>query len=407
MASQTYDRKLQLRRCNSVGKVSTFTCGISLMDGLIGSAPGGEVRSLPADLLILREKGQIVMGLRSSRRCTDRLRVTLATSEPRNSAVRAVDSLQVVFLVDNTTDILSSSPRFVETEFAGHRRRKMPWLSGKCLCCAAHGLSCLITARSGPVSRTILFDTGPDEIVFERNATRLGVPLGDVEAVVLSHGHWDHAGAMPRALQMIAMADGVTPVPTYMHPDMFALRAIHAGDGRMLPMELVPGVDVLRGSGAEVIVTNEEQVLCDEAFYLSGEIPRVTAFEKGFPGQCRQTSEGGWEPDEVMPDERFVAVHVAGKGLAVFTACSHAGVINVLTHARERFPGIPLYAVFGGFHLSGPTEAIIADTVDALAAFDLALISPGHCTGWRALNALANVFGERAVPSAVGKTFTL
>lgn len=326
----------------------------------------------------------------------------------RIAVMRAVESLEVVFIVDNTTDSLSSSPRFVETEFAGHRRRKMPWLSGKCLCCAAHGLSCLLTARSGEVGRTMLFDTGPDEAVFERNATRLGIPLGEVEALVLSHGHWDHGGAMPRALQMIAMAGGRTPVPTFMHPQMFGLRATRSEDGALRPMELlVPGVDSLRGNGAEVVVTRDEQVLCDGAFFVSGEIPRVTPFERGFPGQVRQTADGGWEADEVMPDERYVAVHVAGKGLAVFTACSHAGVINVLSHARERFPDIPLYAVFGGFHLSGPTEAIIPETVAGFAAFDLALIAPGHCTGWRALNALANAYGERVVPSAVGKTFTL
>lgn len=321
--------------------------------------------------------------------------------------MRAVDSLQVVFLVDNTTDSLSSTPRFVETEFASHRRRKMPWLSGKCLCCAAHGLSCLITARSETASRTLLFDTGPDEVVFERNATRLGVPLGNVEALVLSHGHWDHGGAMPRALQMIAMSGGVMPVPTFMHPDMFALRATKGHDGHMRPMELVPSADVLRGNGAEVIITRDEQVLCGGAFYISDEIPRVTAFETGFPGQCRQSAEGGWEPDEIMPDERFVAAHVAGKGLAVFTACSHAGLVNVLSHAKARFPDIPLYAVFGGFHLSGPTEAIIPATIAALAPFDLTLIAPGHCTGWRALTALVNAFGERVVPTAVGKTFTL
>ena len=75
--------------------------------------------------------------------------------------MRAVDTAAVIFLVDNATDSLSSNPGFVETEFAGHRRRGMPWLSGKCLCCAAHGLSCLITTRTGSASRTLLFDTGP------------------------------------------------------------------------------------------------------------------------------------------------------------------------------------------------------------------------------------------------------
>ncbi|CAN7230252.1 MBL fold metallo-hydrolase [Mesorhizobium sp. LjNodule214] len=321
--------------------------------------------------------------------------------------MKAVDTAEIIFLVDNATDSLSSNPGFVETEFARHRRQGMQWLTGKCLCCAAHGLSCLITARTGPASRTLLFDTGPEEWVFERNVVRLGVDLGEVGAVMLSHGHWDHAGAMPRALQMITMSNGGQRIPTYMHPDMFALRATKSGDGQFRPMELVPSVDVLSGNGADVIITRDELLLFDETFYVSGEIPRVTRFERGFPGQYRQTAAGSWELDEVMPDERFVAINVAGKGQVVFTACSHAGLINVLTHAKARFPDIPLYAVFGGFHLSGITEPSIPETVEALAQFDLQLISPGHCTGWRAISALAAAYGERVVPSAVGKTFVL
>lgn len=321
--------------------------------------------------------------------------------------MRVVDTAEIVFLVDNVTDSLSSNPRFVETEFASHRRRGMQWLSGKCLCCAAHGLSCLITTRIGSASHTLLFDTGPEEWVFERNVLRLGVDLGEVGAMVLSHGHWDHAGAMPRALQMITMGNGGKRVPTYMHPDMFALRATRSGGGQYRPMELVPSIEILSGSGADVIVGRDEQMLFDQAFHVSGEIPRVTSFERGLPGQYRQLPDGRWELDELMPDERFVAINVAGKGQVVFTACSHAGLINVLTQARARFPDIPLYGVVGGFHLSGTTESIIPQTVEALAQFDLQLIVPGHCTGWRAVSALAAAYGDRIVPSAVGKTFSL
>jgi 7,8-dihydropterin-6-yl-methyl-4-(beta-D-ribofuranosyl)aminobenzene 5'-phosphate synthase len=321
--------------------------------------------------------------------------------------MQPVDQLEIAVLVDNTTDSLSSTPAFVETEFAGNWRRGMKWLSGKCLCCAAHGLSCLLTARVGATTRTLLFDTGPEEWVFERNVVRLGADLGTVEAVVLSHGHWDHAGAMPRALQMITQHNGGKPVPTYMHPGMFALRATKAPDGSVRPMELVPGVDILSGSGAEVVVTTEQQSVLDGAFYVSGEIPRLNTFERGFPGQHRLNAEGVWEPDELLMDERFVAVHVAGKGQVIFTACSHAGLINVLTEARARFPDIPIYGVLGGFHLSGATEAIIPQTVRALAQFNLELIAAGHCTGWRALSALAAAYGSKLVPTAVGKRFTL
>jgi 7,8-dihydropterin-6-yl-methyl-4-(beta-D-ribofuranosyl)aminobenzene 5'-phosphate synthase len=107
-------------------------------------------------------------------------------------------------------------------------------------------------------------------------------------------------------------------------------------------------------------------------------------------------------------DERFLAVHVRDKGVVVFTACSHAGVVNVLRHARESFPSIPLYAVAGGFHLSAANEKIIPETVKDLGTFGLSIIAPGHCTGWRATNALLHAFGEDVVtPSAVGKTYSL
>jgi 7,8-dihydropterin-6-yl-methyl-4-(beta-D-ribofuranosyl)aminobenzene 5'-phosphate synthase len=321
--------------------------------------------------------------------------------------MKPVDALEITVLVDNTTDSLSSNPAFVETEFAFLRRHGMKWLSGKCLCCAAHGLSCLITARIGDTSHTLLFDTGPDEWVFERNVTRLGVALGDVGAMVLSHGHWDHGGAMPRALQMITQENGGKNVPVYMHPQMFGLRGMRMKDGSFFIQEKMPGVDVLSGNGGDVVVTRDEQAVLGEAFHISGEIPRVTPFERGLPGQHRRKDDGTWEKYEILPDERFVSVHIAGKGQMVFTACSHAGLINVLLAARARFPDVPLYGVMGGFHLAGQNEAIIPETVAALAQFDLKLIAAGHCTGWRAVNALAAAYGDAVAPSAVGKIYRL
>ena len=93
--------------------------------------------------------------------------------------------------------------------------------------------------------------------------------------------------------------------------------------------------------------------------------------------------------------------------MVVFTACSHAGVVNVLTHARACFPNVALHAVVGGLHLAGTNEKIIPDTVEALREFDLGIIAAGHCTGWRAMTALANAFGDRRlVPLSVGKRFT-
>jgi len=80
----------------------------------------------------------------------------------------------------------------------------------------ARHLSCAITAWRGDSTHTLLFDTGPDDWVFERNVERLGFDMGSVEAIVLSHGHWDHSGAMLRALEMIQLKNGGRAVPTYM-----------------------------------------------------------------------------------------------------------------------------------------------------------------------------------------------
>lgn len=316
------------------------------------------------------------------------------------------DRVDALVLVDNCTDNLSSTPSFVENEVSRLWTRGMRSLSGRSLCCAAHGLSCAITVRSGGHARTLLFDTGPAEAVFERNVERLSFDISTVEGIVLSHGHWDHCGALLRALGMIRQRNGGRDVPTYMHPDMYRTRAMKAAGDSFRLLEDVPSAAQLAQHGADVVHATRPLSLLGGLAYLSGEIPRVTAFEVGLPGQHRKTLDGSaWEPDPLIMDERFLAVAVKHKGLVVFTACSHAGVVNVLKHAQSCLPEWPLYGVLGGFHLSGTNERVIPDTVEAMREFDLSVIAPGHCTGWRATAALASAFGDAVAPSTVGKLY--
>ena len=319
--------------------------------------------------------------------------------------LEAADKVEIRILVDNATDMLSSNPPFVESESGYLNRRGFKVSSARCLCCAVHGLSCLITVHRGSKSRTVLFDTGPEDYAFERNVTRLGADLGAVDSIVLSHGHWDHSGAMLLALGMIRGRNGARTVPFYAHPGMFVTRGVRQPDGSVRRMDDVPSVADLTDFGAQVVVTTEPQTFLDGLFYVSGEIPRLTSFERGYPGQMRRTADG-WEPDELLMDERWLAVNVAGKGLVVFSACSHAGIVNVCKHARAVFPDAPIHAVMGGLHLSGPNEAVIPQTVEGLAEFGIRTIAAGHCTGWHAMTALANAFGGALAPTAVGKQFT-
>jgi 7,8-dihydropterin-6-yl-methyl-4-(beta-D-ribofuranosyl)aminobenzene 5'-phosphate synthase len=320
------------------------------------------------------------------------------------SALEATEKVEVRILVDNATDMLSSNPPFVESEMAFLSRRDLA-RSARCLCCAVHGLSCLVTVHRGGNRHSVLFDTGPEDYAFERNVSRLGVDLGIVESIVLSHGHWDHSGAMLLALGAIRSRNGGRSVPFYAHPGMFVTRGLRRPDGAVSRMDDVPSVAELTDFGAEMVVTTEPRTFLDGLFYVSGEIPRLSGFERGFPGHMKRTANG-WEPDELLMDERWLAVNVRGRGLIVFSACSHAGIVNVCRHARATFPDIPIHAVIGGLHLSGPNEAIIPQTVEGLKEFGIKTIGAGHCTGWRAMTALANAFPDAIAPTAVGKQFT-
>jgi 7,8-dihydropterin-6-yl-methyl-4-(beta-D-ribofuranosyl)aminobenzene 5'-phosphate synthase len=323
------------------------------------------------------------------------------------SRLRPLDKLEVAVLVDNVTDTLSTVPAGVTNELVNLARAGVTCVGGSCLCCAHFGLSLVITATAGGRRHTILFDTGPEAYAVERNGDRMKVDFGAVGSVVLSHGHWDHGGGVLKALELIRSSNGGQPIDLHVNPGMFVPRALRFPDGTLVSFMDLPKPAELAQHGAEVVNSAEPRLLQDECFYLSGEIPRVTPFEKGLPGQMARTSpDGDWEPDPLIMDERYLAVNLAGKGVLVFSACSHAGLINVLRAAQSAFATASLYGVMGGFHLSGATEPIIPDTVRELESFGLKKIIPGHCTGWRALSALLQSFGDEiVVPCAVGRRF--
>ena len=321
--------------------------------------------------------------------------------------LQAVDELVVDVAIDNLTDSYSSKPAHVSPEFNNVIQAGVQALSGATLCCAQLGLSLVMTASVGPHRHKLLFDAGPEGTLFVRNCRNLGVALDDVGAIAVSHGHWDHMGALLDALDAITL--GRRETPCHVNPGMFLERGAQLTNGAIAPFEPVPSPADLAARGAQVINHDEARLLLDGHFYLSGEIPRVSSFEKGRPDHlCRQSAEQPWVPDPLIMDERYIAVHVRNKGLIVFSACSHAGVVNVMTHARETFSHLPLYGVFGGLHLSGAAmERLIPDTIAHLKPFGLQQIMPAHCTGWRALYALLQAFGEAVVtPSAVGSRFT-
>lgn len=210
------------------------------------------------------------------------------------------ERVEILVLVDNITDSLSSTPAFVQREWPRIQQVGMRFHSG-----------------------------------------------GAIGAAMLSHGHRDHGGGLPRALAMIRAANGGRDVRLYLHPGLPRPLGARQADGFVLPYEDIPTPERWRELGAEPIVTDQPLTCLDDLCFVSGEIPRVTPYEKGIPNQVRRLPDGSWVPDTPVTDERFMAVHVRGKGLVVFSACSHAGIVNVLLHARASFPGVKLHAATG------------------------------------------------------------
>ena len=317
-----------------------------------------------------------------------------------------LDGAEVFVLIDNVSDGLSSVPEGVTNEMDNIMEAGAPCFSGESLCFACFGLSLVLTAKLGDTAHTLLFDGGPNGKAVEHNVPLLGISMGMIEAAVLSHGHTDHASGLPTAINLITQDNGGHAIPVHVNPDMFRQRGEQLDNGEIYPHINIPTVAELEQAGGQVVNSPEARLLLDDMFYLSGEIPRTTSYEKGIPVHFRRNAtDTDWEPDPLLMDERYLAFNLKDKGVMVFTACSHAGLINVLRDARDKFSPTPLYGVMGGFHLAGGLfEPIIPDTIQDLKEFGLSVILPGHCTGWRAVHSLLNAFGEDIVmPSAVGR----
>jgi 7,8-dihydropterin-6-yl-methyl-4-(beta-D-ribofuranosyl)aminobenzene 5'-phosphate synthase len=315
-----------------------------------------------------------------------------------------VDEVTVTTLVDNVFDALLASAAGVARPSMGSGRVPAPhFADGATLAGlrAEHGFSALVTVRSGTTSSTLLFDTGVSPDGLAVNAERLGIDVGGLQGVVLSHGHYDHAGGFDG----LARLRGRSGLPLTVHPAVWTRRRLQLPGGRVLEMPTLSKA-ALEREGFAVIERRQPSLLVG-GILVTGEVDRVTEFEHGMPPQHQAWDGQGWKHDAVVIDDQALVISVRGRGLVVVTGCGHAGVVNIIRHAM-RLTGVGrLLAVIGGFHLSGPAfEPVIGPTVAALTELAPELIVPGHCTGWRAQHALAASLPDAWVQTSVGTTYT-
>ena len=322
----------------------------------------------------------------------------------------AVDRVEALTVIDNVMDaLLTNTDVAKRLAVGGHDMKRLPQVEAPLLEAghaaeapvAEHGLSFLVSVTLDDTRRTILFDTGSTVDGLVHNLRVLGVNPAEVEAIVLSHGHFDHTTGLN------GLAKRLQPLPPLvLHPDFWLRRRV-ALPGREPYSLPTTSEEKVRAAGFPVAERREPSLLLDGSLLVTGEIERTTEFEQGLAVH-QAFRDGEWQPDPFIYDDQALVVNVRGQGLVVITGCGHAGVINTILHARKLAGIERVYAVIGGFHLATSSlESVVWPTVEALAEFAPDVIVPAHCTGWRATHALAAAFPDAFIPPSVGTKYVL
>jgi 7,8-dihydropterin-6-yl-methyl-4-(beta-D-ribofuranosyl)aminobenzene 5'-phosphate synthase len=316
--------------------------------------------------------------------------------------LREVDAAEVVSLVDNSVDFLSTVEReeVCQVRKWVKERKGEEWVRDRFRPpMAEHGFSTLVRVFRNGNSHSLLFDAGGSSEVVVTNVGRMGLNLSEIESIVLSHGHYDHFGGLLAALVLV----GRENLPIVVHEDAFKTRGVVDPDGTLRKYPDFPTGDQVRP--ATYVRTRRPYLLAENAVLVTGEIPRETEFERGLP-QHRVLADGKWQPDPWVWDDQALVINVRRKGLVVISGCAHAGIVNTTLYAQQITGITRVYAIMGGFHLAGKEhEPRISRTVDELKRINPAILVPTHCTGWRGFYALAEAMPRASVWNSVGNLY--
>ena len=254
---------------------------------------------------------------------------------------------------------------------------------------AEHGLSYWIASGG----HGVLFDTGQGQVLVP-NAQRLQVDLARTGAIVLSHGHSDHTGALRYVFHLADHAR------VFLYPDAMQPRySVHGGQATEIGLPSLTHGELKREQHRLVWTVQPTEVT--PGIFATGAIPRSNNFED--TGGDFYLDAAGRHPDPIMDDQ---AIYVdTDAGIVVILGCAHAGVVNTLQYVRS-LTGRPIVAVIGGMHLVNASAVRITNTIAALREMGVKLISPCHCTGARATAALWTAFPDQIADGCVGTRWT-
>jgi 7,8-dihydropterin-6-yl-methyl-4-(beta-D-ribofuranosyl)aminobenzene 5'-phosphate synthase len=308
------------------------------------------------------------------------------------AGITEVDKVTIWVLTDNYYDALRPDTKFTK------RYRVVP---GKSIH-AEHGLSYYVETVVNGKTTTCMLDYGLDPIGVMNNIAMLGLDLGKASAFSLSHGHFDHWMAAVEILKknQSKISRGT---PFYVGEEAFLRRyVLNPGATQTVDIGQLRKEDI-EALGLKVVdVKGSVEVI--PGAYFTGNIPRVTAYEKINPNLLCKRGETP-EPDDFQ-GENALFFKVKGKGLVVLSGCAHRGIVNTVKQAQKVSGTDKLIVVMGGFHLIGAKPEVIEQTVADIKAMKPDNIVPTHCTGFEAITAFGKAMPAEFVLNTAGTQYT-
>lgn len=258
-------------------------------------------------------------------------------------------------------------------------------------CTAEHGLSIYIEAQG----KKLVFDAGASSL-FTRNAEHLNVDLSRADALIISHGHYDHTGGVPEFCRINSKA------PVYIHKEAF-YESYGMKDERIKDKN--SGIRWSREEKAAIeprMVLTEGPLWIHENIVISGTVPEIPGYGSA-ETFCRRTSHGDFVPDP-MDHEQILAIREP-EGLYVFSGCSHRGVVPAVRYARSLFDGAPVAVLVAGMHLYSAQKELRQKVIRQLLEENVERIIPVHCTGIHAICDLKEVMGEKCIVATTGSSY--
>lgn len=255
------------------------------------------------------------------------------------------------------------------------------------------GLSMLVEADG----RKILFDTGAG-FSASYNAQLLGVDLGDVDSIVLSHGHHDHTGGLCDVLERMRKK-----VDIFAHPSVWERKYVEIGTSREKYVGIPFCRELLEAMGASFDLSPGPVKLSGHIM-TSGEIAMTNDLEE--VDAVLGIRDGEETKPDTIPDDLALIIDTE-YGLVVIVGCAHRGIVNTMQHAKKLTGKELIYAAIGGIHLFQASEKRLEKTAAALLEMGVQYLGASHCTGFRAAAYLAQVFGDRFFLNNAGTRLTL